>query len=238
MSAGSTYLTLADGLEKVVRASPQGARLWSENELADQYGVSRTTVRGAMLELERRHLIRRTRGSGTFVARRMEYVISSEVEPSWSAMVRNAGLNPDTRILDWTTMRPSAEVRNALELSANDRVVRIQRLGLIDEQPATVTTSYLPTDLARKLREALRETVSFYSAFRALGLAPRRVWNTAEMAVADEHIAGLLEYEGRPAIWRILNCNEDAVTGRRLQFSIGWNRPDVYAVRLELGRQR
>lgn len=45
-----------------------GDRLPTERELAERFGVSRTTVRKALLELKQQGLIEQTVGSGTFVA--------------------------------------------------------------------------------------------------------------------------------------------------------------------------
>ena len=46
---------------------PNGARLSTELELADQYGCSRITVRSSLRRLEELKLIRRVRGNGTYV---------------------------------------------------------------------------------------------------------------------------------------------------------------------------
>lgn len=46
----------------------EGDRLPTERELAPQYGVSRTTVREALYELELKSLVRRTRRRGTVIA--------------------------------------------------------------------------------------------------------------------------------------------------------------------------
>jgi GntR family phosphonate transport system transcriptional regulator len=46
---------------------PPGAKLPSENELAQTYGVNRLTVRRALFELSRRNVIRTEHGVGSFV---------------------------------------------------------------------------------------------------------------------------------------------------------------------------
>lgn len=63
------YVELADRLRADIKAGvyARGERLPSENELAEQTGFSRQTVRQAMSQLENEGLANRVRGSGTFV---------------------------------------------------------------------------------------------------------------------------------------------------------------------------
>lgn len=63
------YQTIADDLERAIqigRYAP-GARLPSERELAEQYGVSRPVVREAIIVLELQRLVQRRHGAGVFV---------------------------------------------------------------------------------------------------------------------------------------------------------------------------
>ncbi|NIY62706.1 hypothetical protein SMALB_0626 [Streptomyces malaysiensis] len=70
----------------------RGTRVASEAEIARRFGVGRAAARAAVQELERRFVVRRTQGSGTFVNRRIDYVISRSAPPSWSATIAAAGL--------------------------------------------------------------------------------------------------------------------------------------------------
>ena len=63
------YLQLTDALLKqIVDVYQADDKLPTEMELCDEYAVSRTTVRLAMSELERRGSIYRIQGKGSFVA--------------------------------------------------------------------------------------------------------------------------------------------------------------------------
>ena len=63
------YLQLTDALLKqIVDEYQADDKLPTEMELCDEYAVSRTTVRLAMSELERRGSIYRIQGKGSFVA--------------------------------------------------------------------------------------------------------------------------------------------------------------------------
>jgi len=78
-SGGPVYRAIADALEADIAAGRlgSGARLPSQRALARALGVNLTTVTRAMREAERRGLVIGSKGSGTFVASRLDQV------PDW-----------------------------------------------------------------------------------------------------------------------------------------------------------
>lgn len=230
-----TYQLLADSLEQRITSMRPGERLPSEHELVAAHEVSRLTARAAVQELENRHLVRRVRGSGTYVARRLDYRIGAGTPPSWSETVRRAGGEPYRRILGVGRVPAPAQVRNALDLGRRHRVVAISRLGTVDGLVADTATSWLPADLVDDLDMFLQDGGSLYSSLGAIDLEPRRRWSTAALAAVPAAVAASLELEGRPLVWHIAGVNEDATTGRPIEYVQGWMRPDVYRVTLELG---
>ena len=63
------YLQLVDELEVKIRESMvPNEKLFSERELTHLYGVSRITVRLALQELEKRGLVYKKHGKGTYVS--------------------------------------------------------------------------------------------------------------------------------------------------------------------------
>ncbi|MCI0347261.1 MAG: GntR family transcriptional regulator [Chloroflexi bacterium] len=233
--ATPTYLALADLLERDVSGLAPGDRVPSEHELVARHEVSRLTARAAVQELERRHLVRRVRGSGTFVARRLDYRITADDPPSWSDTVRRAGGDPMRRVLGLGRVAAPSHVRDALGLRARQRVVAVTRLGTVDGVVADASTSWVPDDLVEHIDSFLHDGASLYDALVARGTTPKRRWTTAELAPVPAATAVHLELEGRPLVWRIMSCNEDAATGRPVELGEGWMRPDVYRITLELG---
>ncbi|MGW3954582.1 GntR family transcriptional regulator [Streptomyces sp. NPDC004752] len=233
--ATATYLRLADELADAMKDAPPGTRLPSENELAAQHQVSRLTSRMALEELQRRHLVSRTRGSGTYVARRLEYTVSDKGSPSWTETVKQAGGKPEISVLSVETMHAPASLRETLRLTENTQVVKLVRLGKIDGIPANYNTMYFPADLAPGFSDLLSNGGSTHKLMVALGFAPRRLWMSAELEVVDEEAGRHLLLDGRPLVWRFRSCLVDTKTGRRVETADGWTRPDVLRVKYELG---
>ncbi|MCQ8187078.1 GntR family transcriptional regulator [Streptomyces rugosispiralis] len=77
MSA-TRYLEIAERLSAELAECAHGTRVAGEAEIARRFGVGRAAARAAVQELERRFVVRRTQGAGTFVNRRIDYVISPE----------------------------------------------------------------------------------------------------------------------------------------------------------------
>ena len=232
---GATYLELANSLAATFAESPPGARLPSENELADTEGVSRLTARAALRELERRFMVTRIRGKGTFVARRLEIVLSPTSPPSWSESVRRAGGHPETKVLKAETIRAPADVRDQLELSRNGRVVAVERLGYVDGLIAQFARSWFRADLAPNLEDLLGRGGSIYKLLSSFGYQPRRLWVRSRMDALPGEVAQHLELEGYPALWHSSSCVGDRKTGRRLHRGEGWSRPDVIQTCFQLG---
>lgn len=78
MARGSIYRTLLGQLEKKFSLLPEGTRLPTEQELAEECGVSKPTLRRALAELAERGLIRKQNGVGSTIAGSSK-VISREV---------------------------------------------------------------------------------------------------------------------------------------------------------------
>ncbi len=235
-SSDPAYLALADELEALVARLDPGDRLPSEHELTASHSVSRLTARASLQELEGRMLVRRVRGAGTFVARRIEYPVGPSMPPSASEMVRRAGGIPTSQIVSVQHRRPTAEVRDALGLGSDDRVVAITRTGQVDGLPASFGTSHLPADLASGITGYLDDGASIYRLLSdEFGLTPVRSWARAELVVVPRDVAPELGADGRPLVWRLESCNEDRSLGRPVELSQTWLRADVYRVRFELG---
>jgi GntR family transcriptional regulator len=114
------YEEIATHLRALIADLPPGARLPSEAELCERFGVSRMTARQAVQQLVADRLVDRRRGAGTFVAaERVPRVLGSPL--SFTASMRRRGLTASSTVLDRGPIRPSVEEAAALLLAAEGR---------------------------------------------------------------------------------------------------------------------
>ena len=115
--------------------------------MADQLGVSRTTLRQALAVLEDSGLVRRVpgRGGGTFVSRaKIERDLSRVV--SVPALLRSQGATAGTRVLSARLTPAEEPAATELRLHPGDLVVDLVRLRLADGSPISVEHAMLPAD--------------------------------------------------------------------------------------------
>lgn len=228
-----TYLALADQLADELAILKPGTRLPSEHHLAARESVSRDTARAALQELERRYLVRRTHGAGTFVARSIDYPVGPTTTPSWTETVRQMGATPHSEVLDMAQIdEPEDHLWTALGLPQKAPIVMVSKRGRIDGVIANITVAYLPADLAPRLANQLELGGSIYSLLVALGFQPRRDWISVGLDIVDHQTARWLELVGRPPIWHTETRLSDRLTDRPLLYSTAWSRPDVTRLRI------
>lgn len=149
------YLQLADILRREIserEAQPQAYQLPSENELSARYGITRTTVRRALDLLQREGWIYREKGKGSFAAvRRVEHELTKLV--STTEDMRERGWSLTTRLISLEQIPAPPPIARALELPEGAPCYKLCRLRLVDGEPISLQTPYLPVALCPRLEE-------------------------------------------------------------------------------------
>ena len=131
--------------ERIVAGDFEEGRIPSENELAQELGVSRTTVRDALSRLENEGAVYRKQGAGTFV-NEPGLQIKSRLEEIWSYedVLRDHGYAPSVRVLEVAEEEASDLVANDLAIAAGEPVLRMEKLFLEDDDPVVLTLNRIP----------------------------------------------------------------------------------------------
>ncbi|MGI6229969.1 MAG: GntR family transcriptional regulator [Tractidigestivibacter sp.] len=149
--------------EKIVNDMEPGDQLPPERELAELYGISRTTLRAALRRLAERGVITRVPGKGAFVASMDGAAVTNLLSiHGFSEQMRQQGKEPTSQILEFVALGSPKHVAAQLEISAGDPVWRIRRLRLADGIPLLVERTYLPRAVFPQLDEEELATRSLY----------------------------------------------------------------------------
>jgi GntR family transcriptional regulator len=134
--------------EQILNNQYQDGRIPSESDLADELGVSRTTIRDALSRLEIEGTVYRRQGSGTFV-NEPGLQIRSRLDEIWSyeAILEAHGYTPSTLLLDVREEQAGSVVMAALGLAPDETVTVIQKLFVEDKEPVIFTENQIPTRL-------------------------------------------------------------------------------------------
>jgi GntR family transcriptional regulator len=192
VSLGPTALAARDRLLAAMPAP--GERLGAERELAERLGVSRSTIRAALGDLERSGVVRRARGraGGIFVAeRKVERDLSSL--SGLPAYLRRQGFQADARVLSTAIVEADADVAGALMLAHGGLVLEVVRVRLADGEPISLERAAFPAErfpdlLDRSLSGSLYELLA-----SEYGLVPGEAEERIEVVAAGAPEARLLD---------------------------------------------
>ena len=137
-----------------------GDAIPSERVLSQALGISRLTLRAALDELVREGRLTRRRGSGTFVAE--PKVAKGMTITSFSDDMRQRGLTPGSRTLEFNTIAAGARLGRILHVSPSEPVLSIKRLRLADGEPMAVELLHVRESLFPGLTARELEQSSFY----------------------------------------------------------------------------
>jgi GntR family transcriptional regulator len=134
--------------QRIINDEFYEGRIPSETDLANELGVSRTTIRDALSRLELEGVIYRKQGAGTFV-NKAGLQIKTRLEEIWTyeSMLEAHGYTPSTRIIGIEEKPATAEIVSALALTSNDKVLIVKKLFLADDSPVTLTINHIPVSI-------------------------------------------------------------------------------------------
>ncbi|MDP9043305.1 MAG: GntR family transcriptional regulator [Pseudomonadota bacterium] len=183
------YLQLSRKLGQAIRDGRFEAdeALPSERVLSEAIHVSRVTARKAIDQLAEQGLIVRRRGSGNYIAPRIEQPLSRLT--SFSEELEQRGYTPSSRWLRRAITAAVPDEQLSLGLSPGARVARLERLRLADDVVMAYEISVLPEST---LPEPEAVEGSLYQHLTGLGQAPARALQHIRALNAEPHLAGQL----------------------------------------------
>ncbi|HFI0633114.1 TPA: GntR family transcriptional regulator [Streptococcus suis] len=223
------YLQLVDTLEIIIRDNMEpNEKLFSERELTQVYGVSRITVRLALQELEKRGLVYKKHGKGTYVSEISNSAVDLSQAYSFTEQMRRIGKNPSTKILSFSTKLVTDFIAQQLQMSLGEQVFELERLRLADGIPMMLERTYVPVEIFPQLsKERLEELPLYEIFFEDYGQQIRLAEEEFYASIALDNEANLLRIpNSSPVLHLIRKTYNDR--NRLIEFTFSIARGDQF----------
>jgi GntR family transcriptional regulator, transcriptional repressor for pyruvate dehydrogenase complex len=205
---------------------PAGTRLPSERTLAETFGVSRNSLREAILALKTRGLLTSRRGSGVFVTDRLKAAIASP----WRQLVAD---HPDLR---WDTL----EFRRELEAATAHYAALRADANDLRQLAAVIRRLEKAYDSGDKPEEHAADAAFHEAIAEASHNSMFRHWHTGMVRMLREHISlnvmGIDEPSGEVtrrlreqhlAIWAAIRRREPEAARQAMLEHIDFTRSEL-----------
>ena len=123
-----------------------GDRLPNEQEMSDQFRVSRATVREAYRALIDAGYLSRRHGTGTFV-NRVPQRHALDLNLSYTAMIQAAGFTASIKVISQRIEVADDEDQGRLRLEPGDQIVVVERVRLADDRPVVYSVDRIPLEI-------------------------------------------------------------------------------------------
>jgi GntR family transcriptional regulator len=213
-----------DGRYQVDQALP------SERLLSEQLDVSRVTARKAIDQLVEQGLVVRRRGSGNYVAPRIEQPLSNL--SSFSEQLQQRGYRPGSQWLSRALVIAGADEQLSLGLSPNTRVARLERLRMADDIVMAYEVSIIPASVLPR-PEAVGN--SLYEHLAQTGHMPVRALQHIRAMNASASLASQLDVPENQAVLFITRVGY-LETGQAVELTHSYCRSDHYDFVAEMRR--
>jgi len=144
------YLQISAWLREVIQSGRYkvGERLPSEVELSQMCGVNRNTLRQAIAELTVAGILRKEKGTGTFVSAPAPSELKHKLERIYSFrdMLGQSGIKAKTIVIEKGIEQADDYVAKTLFLGSSKKVIAVRRIRAGNGTPYIFEESYLPAD--------------------------------------------------------------------------------------------
>lgn len=206
----------------------------SEPEICRHFGVSRTTVRQALAEMEKEGVIRREKGRGTFVSQAYPELWFLQSSQGFYDEAERRGHVVVSRLIRRELTQLPGFAAEALGVEVGAEGVILERLRWVDDRVVMYVVNYLVQSLAPAVMEADLVNGSLYRALaERAGLSVAGGRRVVEAVTAEDDLAGLLEVdEGSPLLFVESVAWDGSLTP--VEFYRAWHRADRTKIEVQV----
>lgn len=204
------YTQIADDLRARITAGElrPGDDVPTEAELAERWRTSRGPIRNALAALRGEGLIETSRGRpARVVARKANQAV--DVSVPFTRWARELGVVPGAQTQELSLRRAGA-LGAALDVDANDTIVSVVRLRLLDGRPTMLERLNYTEVVGRRLFDVDLDQVSITEYLGSVGHPIVTLQHVIDAVAADDQDAALLRVPRGTPILRLTRTSRDA----------------------------
>ena len=202
-----------------------------ELKLAEQFGVSRGTIRRMLLRLERAGLVRRRKGKGTYptpIGRKNGH--DRHVLSALGDVSKYQEAFPNQVEFDYEITGASKNLQQAF---GDQELMRVARIRKKENVPFCVIVSWLPVEHADRLDWVEVGNKSIIGSLRRIGIHPRVADQSISAIAADDYLSRTLDIPVGSPVFLIAGLFFDEHGTPQMHVD-GYFRPDMYEYRSKL----
>ncbi len=228
--AKAKYLEVADELRKRIRQGIYDKQkpLPDQETFAQEFNVSRLTVKKAFDGLERQGLVFKQSGLGTFVAG--DIPIKEKLDAPANAFIGlRKQLGKDavkSQIIHFSVEFPNEQMQKNLEIKKTEPVYDILRLRLYNDKPLILEHTYMPVKLVPDLDESILHKSIYDYIHKNLNLKFGHAYRKIRATKPDKYDQKYLQAKKDDPILEL----EQIIwltNGQPIEYSVSKNRYDT-----------
>ena len=177
-----------------------GELLPSENQLSEEFNVTRMTVRSAFNNLVKQGYIIRKRGIGSIV-------LGNKVSDNMGAMESftkerlRKGYEVTTKLISLLVIEADDTIKDRLNIEKGENVWEIKRVRYANGEPVSYMITYMPVKMFPNLKKD--DCISLYNYIRDNNYNIYKANRTIEAIISNAELINLLELDSEAPILHI-----------------------------------
>lgn len=228
------YQQVAEYIKQLIveRRWLPGEMLPSEFKLADEFSVSQGTVRKALTLLTDTRIVTRRQGVGTFVS---EHTAQDALFRFFPLQADGKGAElPKAELLGTELVAAAPLVADALGLSAKEKVARLNRRRILDNEFCILESIFLPAKYFADIHKRTDIPHTLYHFYQTdYSQTVFKTRDGIKAVIASQEDARLLGIEPGQALLLVTRVTE-SIDGKLIEYRESKCRSDHYHYRVEL----
>lgn len=199
-----------------------GTAIPSENELAEQYGINRMTVRSAIEALTKEGILKSVQGKGVFVVGQKSERNLNILE-GFTQIMKSKKSEPKFKILQHTVRDAGNKFAMMFGIKPEENIYYIKRICYDNKEPVSIEEIFIPSYIMPKFEGIDLTVFSIYEVYDFYKINLTKAIQTLDIAKLNQRDAKILnEEENAPAL--LFECTSYDDKDRVVEFSRNYTR--------------